>query len=190
MVSFGTIGDAESEFFVPMVQREGVEQKRAAIARLYESHFARITRYILVRIGDESEAEDLASEVFVRALRSAESYKDTGAPMEAWLFRIAHNIVVDHLRKRTRRPSSVPIDEALDIAGTDDPEAQVQHQHDLVEVRQALAGLSESQRKVLALRFGAELSAEEVAAVLGKKAGAIREMQSAAVKKLRGLLRQ
>ena len=165
-------------------------QRRAAIAKLYETHFERVTRYILIRIGDESESEDLASEVFIRALRAAESYKETGAPMEAWPFKIAHNIVVDHLRRRSRRPAAVPIDEAFSLAGSDNPAEEVERQQALEEMREALLGLSDAQQKVLALRFGAELSAEEVAALLGKKPGAIREMQSAAVKKLRTLLRR
>ena len=168
---------------------ENTSERRTAIAKLYETHFERVARYILLRIGDEAEAEDLASEVFVRALRAADSYKDTGAPMEAWLFKIAHNIVVDHLRRRSRRPPPVPIDEAFSLSGNDNPAEEVERQQSLAEMREALSGLSEAQQKVLALRFGAELSAEEVAAMLGKKAGAVREMQSAAVKKLRGLLR-
>ena len=166
-----------------------ITEKRTAIAKLYETHFERVTRYILLRIGDEAEAEDLASEVFLRALRAVDSYKERGAPMEAWLFKIAHNIVVDHLRRRSRRPTAVSIDEAFSLAGSDNPAEEVERKQSLAEIQAALSGLSEAQRKVLALRFGAEMSAEEVATLLGKKAGAVREMQSAAVKKLRGLLR-
>jgi RNA polymerase sigma-70 factor (ECF subfamily) len=169
---------------------EEILQKRSAIAKLYETHFDRVVRYILIRIGDAAEAEDLASEVFVKALRAADAYKETGAPMEAWLFRIAHNIVVDHLRRKSRRPAAVPIDEAFSLSGTDNPAEQVERRQALSEMRAALAGLSDAQQRVIALRFGAELSAEEVAGVLGKRAGAIREMQSAAVKKLRSLLKE
>lgn len=163
---------------------------QSAVAALYETHFDRVTRYIVVRIGEIDEAEDLASEVFVRALRSAGTYQDTGVPMEAWIFKIAHNIVVDHLRKRSRRPASVPIDEAFGLAGKSDPAKEVERIHAIAAVRDAMAELTDTQRRVLELRFAAELSSEEVAEALGKRPGAIREMQSAAVKKLRTILKR
>ncbi len=163
---------------------------RTAIAALYETHFERVSRYIAVRIGHITEAEDLASEVFVRALRSADSYKATGAPMEAWVFRIAHNMVVDHLRQKGRRPAAVPIDEAFDLGSEENPSASLEKEQDIAELKRALGGLSDAQRQVLGLRFGGELSSEAVALIMGKKPGAIREMQSAAVKKLRDLLTQ
>lgn len=167
---------------------KSLEQMRAAISSLYETHFERVARYIFVRIGHADEAEDLASEVFVRALRAAESYVDTGVPLEAWIFRIAHNLVVDHLRKKSRRPASVPLDEVAPVSGKDNPAERVERMQAIAEVREALKSLSESQRQVIALRFASELSSEEAAAVLGKKPGAVREMQSAAIKKLRVLL--
>lgn len=167
---------------------DGAGATRAAIATLYETHFERVARYIVVRIGNYSDAEDLAGEVFVRALRSAATYKETGAPLEAWLFRIAHNMVVDHLRRKGRRPASVPLDEAFGLGSHDNPGEDLERQQDVAELQQALASLSAAQRQVLAMRFGGELSSEEVAAAMGKKPGAVREMQSAAVKKLRDVL--
>ena len=168
---------------------ERIPPARAAIAALYETHFERVARYIAVRIGEMGEAEDLASEVFVRALRSAETYRETGAPMEAWIFKIAHNIVVDHLRKRSRRPASVPIEEAAPLAAKEgNPAAALERKQEIEEVRAAISQLNEAQQRVLALRFGGELSSEEVARLLGKKPGAVREMQSAAVTKLRNIL--
>jgi RNA polymerase sigma-70 factor (ECF subfamily) len=163
-------------------------RKQDAIAALYETHFERVARYISVRIGDINEAEDLASEVFIRAIRSVASFKDTGAPMEAWVFKIAHNIVVDHLRKKQRRPATTPIDETHDLANDDNPVEQAEHKEELERVTKAMEHLTEGQRQVLGLRFGSEMTAEEVAKVMNKKPGAVREMQSAAVKKLRDIL--
>ncbi|MBI2866930.1 MAG: sigma-70 family RNA polymerase sigma factor [Chloroflexi bacterium] len=171
--------------------REDAGQKRAAVAALYETHFERVARYIAVRIGDISEAEDLASEVFVRALRSVADYKESGAPMEAWVFRIAHNIAVDHLRAKGRRPAAVPLDavpSAANIGG--DPTESLERQEEVQRLHEGIRELSEAQRQVLALRLGSEMTAEQVAQVLGKKPGAVREMQSAAIKKLRELLRE
>lgn len=169
---------------------EDLARKRAAVAELYETHFARIVRYITVRIGNISEAEDLASEVFVRALRSVESYKETGAPMEAWLFKIAHNIVANYFRDKSRRPAHAPLDEAFPIAAGDNPGEDAERQEELDQLHQAMKELSDAQRQILALRFGGEMSSQQVAEVIGKKPGAVREMQSAAVKKLRQILKE
>jgi RNA polymerase sigma-70 factor (ECF subfamily) len=147
-----------------------------------------VSRYISVRIGDFSEAEDLASEVFIRAVRAADTYRDRGAPLEAWVFKIAHNIVVDHLRKKSRRPASHPIDEAFSLAGPQDPQKEVEKKQEAEFLHRALKHLSEAHQQVLALRFGAEMTSEEAAQVLGKKPGAVREMQSAAIKKLRQVI--
>jgi RNA polymerase sigma-70 factor (ECF subfamily) len=160
------------------------------VAALYETHFERVARYIAVRIGNVSEAEDQASEVFVRALRSVDSYKDTGAPMEAWLFRIAHNIVVDHYRKQSRRPVSVPLDEDFDVPSSHNPGESLERQEEIHQLHRAMEQLNETQQQVLALRFSGGMTSEQVGRVMGKKAGAVREMQSAAIKKLRQVLQK
>lgn len=165
-------------------------RRRDAVAELYETHFGRVARYAYVRIGNMAEAEDLASEVFVRALRSVDNWKDTGAPMEAWIFRIAHNLVVDLLRRRSRRPAATPLEDVPpDHAENPDMDSHMEHQREMAELQKAMQQLSQGQREVLALRFSdAEMTSEQVAEVLGKKPGAIREMQSAAIKKLRSIL--
>jgi RNA polymerase sigma-70 factor (ECF subfamily) len=167
---------------------EELARKRAAVAELYETHFERVARYVAVRIGNMDEAEDLASEVFVRALRSVKDYKETGAPLEAWVFRIAHNLVVDHLRSRSRRPSPVPLDEDAPVASQHNPGEDLESQEEVRQLQQAMAQLTPAQRQVLTLRFSSGMTSEQVAEVMGKKAGAVREMQSAGIKKLRQIL--
>jgi RNA polymerase sigma-70 factor (ECF subfamily) len=167
-----------------------VLQTREAIAAHYETHYERIARYIAVRIGHTTDAEDLASDVFVRALRSADSYKPGGAPMEAWLIRIAHNIVVDYLRKKGRRPANQPLDEGLELPDSNNPTEPLEKKEEFKVLHEKMGQLSEAQRKVLALRFGAEMTSEQIAQVMGKNPGAIREMQSAAIKKLRSLMEE
>ncbi|MDP2954040.1 MAG: sigma-70 family RNA polymerase sigma factor [Chloroflexota bacterium] len=168
---------------------EQITAKRAAVARLYESHFERVVRYIAARIGNPSDSEDLASEVFVRALRSVDSFKETGAPMEAWIFKIARNIAVDYLRSKGRRPTPILLDDAPPLASPDNSFQEIERREEVVLLRQAMQQLTEAQREVLALRFGSEMTSQQAAAVLGKKPTAIREMQSAAIKKLREILR-
>jgi len=169
-------------------QNEDLARKQSAVERLFETHFERVARYIAIRIGNIHDGEDLASEVFVRALKTVDSYKETGAPMEAWVFRIAHNITIDYLRQKGRRPA-VPLDESLPLAAKDDPSEDAERKQEVEELNRAVEQLSEAQQQVLALRFGSEMTSEAAAEVMRKKPGAVREMQSAAIKKLRELLK-
>jgi RNA polymerase sigma-70 factor (ECF subfamily) len=156
---------------------------------LYEEYYARIARYAHVHIGDRSDAEDLAGEVFLKALKSLDSYHATGVPMQAWLFKIAHNLVVDYLRKKTKVKSmSADINMELLQAGDDDPVGQAETTMQMERVTAAMQGLTAEQRQVVGLRFLGELSSKEVAQVMNKGDGAVREMQRAAIEKLRTVL--
>jgi RNA polymerase sigma-70 factor (ECF subfamily) len=162
---------------------------RDAVAQLYETHYGRVARYIYARIGSRDDAEDLAGEVFMRAIQSADRYTPTGAPLEAWIFRIAHNLVVDYLRKKGRRPVQVELEKALPVAsGGSSPSEIVERTQEVERLKEAMQQVSGAQRQVLSLRFGAEMTSEQVANVLDKKPGAVREMQSAAIKRLRRIL--
>ena len=162
------------------------KNKEAELAALYESYYDRIARYAFVRLGNQADAEDLAGEVFVRALESLDSYRERGVPMQAWLFRIAHNLIVDHFRKSAKQ-KTVSID-TVSVKAETDPEEQAMSGLEVARVIKALGKLTESQRKVIELRFFGELTSEEAGHVLNKRAGAIRELQSAAIKSLRNLL--
>jgi RNA polymerase sigma-70 factor (ECF subfamily) len=162
--------------------------KEAQLAALYESYYDRISRYAFVRLGNQADAEELAGEVFLRALESLDSYKERGVPMQAWLFRIAHNLIVDHYRK-VKNQKTVSIDTVSIKAGSD-PEKQAMIEFEITRVKRALSRLTESQRKVIELRFFGGLTSEEAGQVLKKRPGAVRELQSAAVKTLRSLLNE
>ena len=162
------------------------KEKENRLAGLYDEYFDRITRYIYVRLGDRSEAEDLAGDVFVKALESLKSYKERGIPMQAWLFRIAHNILVDYLRKRGKI-ATVPIED-IQIEAGEDPIATAERSSEMEKVNEAMQKLTPEQREVVQLRFFGGLSSKEAGAILSKSDGAEREMQRAAVEKLRGLL--
>ena len=107
-----------------------------AFGEIYEAYFSRVFRYIFTRIGNRAEAEDLAGDVFLKALQAIGSYKPT-APFSAWLFRIAPNLVVDHLRRRSRRQTE-ELDEELSLA-TPAPDDQVVTQMTLADVTSAMA---------------------------------------------------
>ena len=160
--------------------------KEAALAALYNEYYDKIARYIFVRIGDRTEAEDLAGEVFLKALESLDSYKERGIPMQAWLFKIAHNLVVDYIRQATKR-KTVPID-TVEVADESDLQAMAETNIEWARVAKAVDQLTPAQRQVIELRFFSGLTSEEAGRVLNKGSGAVREMQSAAIKQLRKLL--
>jgi RNA polymerase sigma-70 factor (ECF subfamily) len=160
---------------------------RAKLAGLYEGYYDRIARYVYSHVGDRGASEDIASTVFMKALESVDRYQERGVPMQAWLFKIAHNLIVDHWRKRTKRPTE-PID-LVEVEDRADPPEQATEKKDEIErVVRAMSGLTEDQREVLKLRFLGELTSGEVAKLIGKRDGAVREMQRAALEKLRGIL--
>jgi len=161
-------------------------EKEDKLAGLYDEYFDRIARYIYTRLGDKNEAENLAGDVFLKALESLKSYKERGIPMQAWLFRIAHNVLVDHLRKRGRI-TTVSIENVL-LASSEDPASIAEKSIEMERVNIAMQKLTPEQREVIQLRFFGDLSSKEVGAVLRKSDGAVREMQSAAIEKLRGIL--
>jgi len=170
------------------VAEKEAERKRRekTLASLYDVYYDKIARYIFVRIGDQQEAEDLASEVFLKALGALDSYQERGLPMQAWLFKIAHNLVVDHLRKMSKR-KAVSLDEvkAFDKANLEEvAESRLQ----VERLGSALKRLSPAQREVLGLRFFGGLTSIEAGRILGKSPGAVREMQRLALRSLRKAL--
>ena len=173
-----------------MAKRKSIagKDREANLVQIYEEYYDRVTRYVYARIGRQHEAEDLASETFVRALHSLDSYEDRGLPMEAWIFRIAHNLVVDYFRKEKKKVL-VTLDEAP-IRDTADPEEDALVSIEIEHLMQALSQLPDSHREIISLRFFSGLSSTECGQVLNRKPGAIREMQRIAVKELRQALDQ
>lgn len=172
---------------VPDVIERARAGDRAAFAELYDQHVDSVYRYLLYRLREASDAEDLTSEVFTRAFANIHRYRWQGKSFLAWLYTIARNAVTD--RRRRERPT-VDLDTAYGVA-EDGPTA-----HDravLGEAVGALRGavkhLTPEQQQVLALRFERNLSSRDVARVLGKNEGAIRALQFRALGRLRKILR-
>ena len=120
-------------------------------------------------------------------MEHAESFQWRGIPIQAWLYRIAHNILVDHLRRKSRRKSA-PLDDASPLASPHNPEREVFASLQREELLEAMQQLTEAQREVVALRFFGGMSSAEAAAVMDRSDGAVRELQSSALKKLRSIL--
>ena len=162
------------------------EANETHLVSLYDEYYDKIAHYAYARIGDKAEAEDIASEVFLKALESLKEYEERGVPMQAWLFRIAHNLVVDHLRKVTKY-KTVPI-ETVEIKSEADPQSSAEMNIELQRVAKVMGQLTEDQAEVVRLRFFGGLTAREVGDKLDKSASAVREMQRSALEKLRQIL--
>ncbi len=163
--------------------RQLKERDPEAWTRLYEDYMPRIYRYVAARVGSQAEAEDLTGQVFMKALESGPSFRWRGAPVSAWLFRIARNQVIDYWRTN-KSGRQMPLDENL-VDGNESPERAAELSSDIRQLKWAMAQLTEAQREVINLRFAGGLTTVEVARVMGKSQGAVKVMQHAALASLR-----
>jgi RNA polymerase sigma-70 factor, ECF subfamily len=154
-----------------------------AFGLLFDHYHLSVYRYIASRVHRPSDAEDLTQLVFVKALEALPRYESRGVPFGGWLFRLARNTVIDHVRTRH---DHVDLDSAIGQAGREaGPDEVTVARQELDEVAEALAALTEEQRDAIALRFFAGLSAREAAEVMGKQEGTIRGLQFRAIAALR-----
>lgn len=165
---------------------------QAAFSELYTLYFERIYRYVRLKLGTASEAEDITSIVFFNAWRTIDRFspqRDTS--FAAWLFRIARHAVIDRYRRARDTLSLDSTEEQPAIthaAILPGPEALVERQIDIDELYAALRRLNPEQREVVLLRFVEGLSAREVGDIMGKHEGAVRGMQFRAIESLRRIL--
>ncbi len=161
----------------------------ASFAALYEHFYDKILRYVSFKTGNANESEDITEEVFLKMLESIGSFRWQGHPFSSWLFRIAHNLVVDHFRRRGRRKQA-PLEEVSGLVGSTshDIDSRLDVKITLGRVNDAMSELTALQREVISLRFAAELSIAETAEAMGKKENAVKALQHAAIKKLRVVL--
>ena len=169
-----------------LVQR-AQQHDQEAFAQLYEKYFDKIYRYVALKIGNRVEAEDMTQQVFVNALHSISSYKWRGFPFSAWLFRIAHNQVVDYLRKKTRQPT-VSLNESS-TSSESNIQKTVEQKMNVEQLVLATRKLTPAQQEVILLRFTGELPIAQVAKIMGKSEGAIKALQHSAILALRKTLK-
>ena len=146
---------------------------------LFERYYRKMYSFAYVRTGDVHISEEIAAEVFAAAARGIARYRDTGAPIGAWLYRIARNITADHVDRRAKRPT-VSIDAVL--LETEGMAARVENAADLA---QGVARLTKEQQEVIVLRFYNDCSLQETAATIGKSVGAVKLLQHRALAALR-----
>jgi RNA polymerase sigma-70 factor (ECF subfamily) len=146
-----------------------------AVAAIYDRYFPDVYRYVYYRLGNESLAEDIASDVFVRLLEAVKAKRGPKTNLKSWLLSTASNVIADHLRRVYRRPTEVLSEAMPDLGSSLTDEVDRRHQAD--SVREAYAQLTPEQQNVLALRFGDGCSLEETAAVMQKKVNAVKALQ-------------
>ena len=161
----------------------------SAFEALYDHFYDQIFRYIAFKTSDSLIAEDLTEDVFLRMLESSRKFKPQGHPFSSWLFRIAHNRVIDHYRKRGR-DKNVPLDTILTTVGESQStlDTYVETKLAMREVNQAMENLTDLQREGLNLRFAGGLSIKETAEAVNRNENSVKALQHSAVKKLRVLL--
>ncbi len=160
------------------------EGSREAFGLLYERHRATIARYVAARIRDASDSEDLTEAIFESAWRAMGRYREQGVPFLAWLYRLAHNRVVDHYRALRPTVTLIPeVHESIEDTG-----APLDLNIDSADLLKALQSLTGDQRDVIVLRFIQGMSGREVAQAMDKREDAIRALQFRALATLRRIL--
>jgi len=167
--------------------RRAQEGDEEAIADIYRIHAQAVYRYIVNRIGDVAMAEDLTSEVFLRAVEALPRYRHRGTPLAAWLYRIARDRVIDLYRASNRRMTSELGDDLLDTRP--DMESELVRRAEAERLRHALARLTRDQRDVLFFRFIEEFTIEKTSELMGKTPGAVKALQFRALQALARRLR-
>jgi RNA polymerase sigma-70 factor (ECF subfamily) len=157
-----------------------------AISGLYERYAPQIRRYIAARLGDQTLAEDICGDVFVKVLESLDRYEDRGWPFSAWLYRIAYARTVDVLRQARRRPS-LPLDESL-LGALEPPDEAVMARLSYHEISGVMESLTSDQQLVLRLRFGEDRSLAEIAQSLGRSIGSVKALQHRGLTRLAQVL--
>ena len=192
---------------VPLEEEELVQGAKArspeAWSEVFNRHYRQLYVYALSRLHDPSAAEDVAASVFLEALKSIDSYTYRGRPLLAWLYRIARNVVTDHIRSqggRTGRKSG-PARGLLHFLGGRNEDGREMEpvapasldglggDAQRIDLKRALEGLTGEQREVIALHYFAGFSLREVAQLLGKKERSIYSLQARGLAALRRRLR-
>lgn len=173
---------ADERALQALIERAGRGDSQA-LGRLYDIYSPKIYRYLYRRTGNAELAEDLTASVFVRVLEAISSQHRWKESFTGWLYRIAQNQFIDHVRQAARRPQS-ELPDTLPCPKAAEMEEQVLRDCSTADVRSALNELRPEYATVLALRFGDELSHAEVGQMLGKSADAVKVTQHRALKSL------
>ncbi len=189
------------------IERDAVQRAargdQEAVGQLYDAYVEPLFRFCVARVGNETDAEDLTEEIFLKVIRSiggfewrplggvnggpAGSDEEERSPFRAWLFRIARNHVISHYRRQNTRKSDGEVPEWLPDQALG-PQELAERAVTIEEVFAVVEALPTAQREVIQLRFGAGLSIAETAEALDKQQTNVKVLQHKGIKRLKELL--
>jgi len=161
------------------------ESERAAWDEIFQRHYQRVYVFVFCRIGDAMAAEDVTADVFVEAWKGIRRYSYRGVPLISWLYRIAHNLIADFLRRRNRAKTQRLEDDGARVPHTGDEAERVALWQ---SVSAAFRRLTLEQQQVLVSRFIEGLTLAETAALMGKRENAIKALEFRALKAVRRIM--
>jgi RNA polymerase sigma-70 factor (ECF subfamily) len=174
------VNEEEVRFIVRMAKRG----KKKGMEKIYEIFAEPVFRYIFLRVGNREEAEDLTSRIFLKVFRRIKTYREGEVPFSAWIFRVAHNELVDYFRLKKPIPQS--LDDVYDepTSSSFEPEVKLLEEELQKRIIQALMQLTAEQREAITLRYLEGFSIKEIAEIMGKGEGAVRSLLSRALRRL------
>lgn len=161
---------------------EAAQKDPSRFAELYENNFARVYAYVVRRVGNRAETEDLTSEVFHQALANLKRFEWRGIPFSAWLFRIAANLISDRWQRSGREQVA---DDPQQIESAQASPAEIEEVERRATLFRLVGNLPAEQRRVVVLRFVEQKSIKEVAQEIRKTEGAVKQLQFRALSSLR-----
>jgi RNA polymerase sigma-70 factor (ECF subfamily) len=163
-------------------------EDRDAFGALYQRHVTAIYRYVYYRVGNHEDAEDLTAKSFTRALNKISTYNDRGLPFTAWLYRIAHNVVANHHRDNSRKPS-LPLDD-IDAfkAHNDDADHKIDDDRARAALLHAIRKLPSERQHLIVLKFVEQKQNTEIGQIMNRSEGAIKSLYHRTLAQLREII--
>lgn len=177
-----------TEYSEEQLLEAAIRYDEAALGELYDRYEAKIYSYIYRRTGDPALAEDLGAQVFLKMLEAIRNRKAWHSSFSGWLYRIAHNLVIDYYRQRGHQVQ-ISLDDAPMLTDIDqNPVLATEMKLDAERLRAAISRLTDEQAEVISLRFLEGYNISEVAEMMNKTEGSIKALQYRAVATLRQFL--
>jgi len=162
---------------------EAAQRDRSAFAGLYDRYFHAVYSYAYRRTANHAEAEDITAQTFQQALEHVASYEWRGIPFSAWLFRIAGNLIA---RRGAKASTLTPLDDTFDLASDEpDPDLNLIRSERAALLHKAIATLPKDQQRALVLKFSRDLKNKEIADIMGKTEGSVKQLLHRAIIALR-----
>jgi len=167
------------------VINKAIDGDAEAFGVLYELYVERIYNYIYYRTGNKNDAEDLTSRVFQRGFKHIKSYSNRGVPFSAWLYRIAHNLVANWYRDRSRKKEVVIDDYVPSKSNFDYPEGSVEQEEDIEKLLKVIRKFPQERQQLIILKFVEGMSNAEIGVIMRRSEGAIKSLYHRTLSALR-----